>query len=203
MEREVMPNQNDSVETSQMPLIEHLKELRDRFVKSMIAIVIGMGIAFFFYKEIWSFVSSPLIKALDQTGKGNLTQLRLLEGIFHQIKVAGLAGILFASPILSYQSWQFVSPALYQKEKKFILPLAFASTLLFFLGVAFGFLVIFDVVFPFLLQVTPDNVDAHISIDDALGTITKLLLGFGFCFQLPVVDITIISYGFVEKKNEF
>ena len=134
---------------AQMPLIEHLIELRDRFVRALIAVAVCMGVCFAFYKEIWEFLVGPLIQALEDIPNGELAQLRVMEGIITQLKLAAVAGITIASPIISYQSWKFIAPALYPKEKKFIIPLAISSTILFFLGAAFGYLIIFDFVFPF------------------------------------------------------
>ena len=201
MSRNKNNNQSTAPTDVQMPLIEHLVELRDRFVKALLAVILCMLVCFFFYKEIWSFLVGPLIKALEETESGQLAQLRVMEGIITQLKLAAIAGIVIASPVISYQSWQFIAPALYPKEKKFIIPLAISSTVLFFLGAAFGYLIIFDFVFPFLLEVTPENVNASISIDDALSTTTKLLLGFGFCFQLPVVSYFLARIGMIDHKD--
>ncbi|MEC7987094.1 MAG: twin-arginine translocase subunit TatC [Myxococcota bacterium] len=193
--------QNNGISDSEMPLIEHLKELRDRFVRAALAMAICMLVCFFFYKEIWGFLVGPIIDALHDTQRGELAQLRLLEGIINQLKVAALAGFFCASPIVFYQFWQFIAPALYPKEKHFLLPLALASTVLFLIGSSFGYFVIFDFIFPFLLTVSPEDVKATISIDDALGTTTKLLLGFGLCFQLPVIAFFLGRGGLIDHKD--
>jgi sec-independent protein translocase protein TatC len=188
-------------EDIEMPLIEHLKELQKRFIRALIAAVIGSAICFIFHDRIWEFLVAPLISALDDTEKGSLAVLGLLEGIITKLKVAGIAGILLASPIISYQIWAFVTPALYKKEKSFIVPLAFSSTALFFLGISFGYGVIFQYVFPFLLEQSPDNVVATLSIEDYLSTSLKLLFGFGCTFQLPVVCYFLARGGFIDHKD--
>ena len=191
----------DELNDSEMPLIEHLKELKTRVVRGGVAVLLAMFICFFFYKELWLILVGPIIEALESTGKGSLSQLRLLEGIINQLKVAALSGLFFASPIVFYQGWQFIAPALYKNEKKFLIPLAFASTLLFLLGASFGYFIIFDFIFPFLLTASPENVTASISIDDALNTTTKLLLGFGLTFQLPVIAFFCGRAGMIDHKD--
>ena len=185
----------------EMPLIEHLKELQKRFIRALIAAAVGAIICFIIHEEIWQFLVAPLIEALDKTQKGSLAVLGLLEGIITKLKVAGISGVLLASPIISYQIWAFVAPALYETERKFILPLALASTILFLLGVSFGYGVIFQHVFPFLLEQSPENVQATLSIEDYLNTALKLLLGFGCTFQLPVVAFFLARGGFVDHKD--
>lgn len=192
---------HDELQDSEMPLIEHLKELQLRVIRAGIIVGIAMLICFFFYKELWLILVGPIINALETTGKGSLSQLKLLDGVINQLKVAGLAGLFFASPAVFYQGWQFVAPALLKKEKRFIIPLAFASTVLFLLGAAFGYFVIFDFIFPFLLEASPENVKANISIDDALNTTTKLLFGFGVCFQLPVIAYFCGRAGMIDHKD--
>ena len=185
----------------EMPLIEHLKELQKRFIRALIAAAIGSIICFIYHEDIWQFLVAPLIEALDETQKGSLAVLGLLEGIITKLKVAGISGLLLVSPVISYQIWAFVAPGLYDTEKKFILPLAFASTFLFLLGVAFGYGIIFQYVFPFLLEQSPDNVQATLSIEDYLNTALKLLLGFGCTFQLPVVAFFLARGGFIDHKD--
>jgi len=191
----------DELQDSEMPLIEHLKELKTRVVRAGIVTLIAMFISFLYYKELWVIIVGPIIEALEETNKGSLAQLRLLEGIINQLKVAAIAGLFFSCPVIFYQGWQFVAPALYKKEKKFLIPLAMASTLLFLLGSGFGYFIIFDFIFPFLLEASPDDVKATISIDDALSTTTKLLFGFGICFQLPVIAFFCGRSGMIDHKD--
>jgi sec-independent protein translocase protein TatC len=191
----------NDLKDSEMPLIEHLKELKTRVVRGGSIVLLAMFISFFFYKELWLIIVGPIIEALESTGKGSLSQLRLLEGIINQLKVAAISGLFFSSPVVFYQGWQFITPALYKKEKKFIIPLAFASTTLFLVGAAFGYFIIFDFIFPFLLTASPENVTASISIDDALNTTTKLLLGFGLSFQLPVIAFFCGRAGLLDHKD--
>jgi sec-independent protein translocase protein TatC len=189
------PNDRD------LPILEHLVELRNRVVWSALATLISVAICFAYVGPIWDFLVAPLNQALEATGKGSLATHDVFEGIITQLKVSLLAGILLASPIISYQVWKFIFPALTEKEASLVLPVSFASTLLFAGGVTFGYSVIFEYLFPFALEVTADNVEAVLSISSYLGTSTKLLLAFGLSFQLPVVVFMLSKLGLVHHRD--
>ena len=190
--------ENDPLEDGQMTLIEHMIELRDRIVYSLIAAGIAIVICFSFNEPIWDFLFEPVQKALADSGKGSLAVHSLLEGFMNKIKISALAGIVLASPVLSYQAWKYIAPALYPHEKQFIFPLAIASTFLFLLGVSFGYFVIFDFIFSFLLSQSQESVTAVISIDNVLMTCSKLLAGFGLTFQLPVISFFLAKAGLID-----
>ncbi len=189
------PNDRD------LPIMEHLVELRDRLIRASVTVLICIAISFIYVEPIWNFLVAPLNEALEATGKGSLATHDIFEGIITQLKVSILAGVLFSSPILFYQMWQFIFPALTQTEAKLVLPVTMASTLLFTGGVAFGYAIIFRYLFPFALEVTAENVEAVLSINSYLGTSTKLLLAFGLCFQLPVAIFIMARLGLIDHKD--
>jgi sec-independent protein translocase protein TatC len=117
------------------------------------------------------------------------------------LKVAGLAGVALASPVLFHQTWLFVAPGLYHKERRVVLPLVLASTALFLGGVAFGYFVMFRYAFPFFLQITTEDVTAVLSIGAYLDVATKLLFAFGLAFQLPVVVFALARMGLVDHRD--
>lgn len=189
------PNDRD------LPILEHLIELRDRLVKVALAVLIAVAVCFAYVEPIWDFLVAPLNDALLATGRGSLATHDIFEGIITQLKVSMLAGVLTASPIIFYQLWQFVFPALTEDEVKLVVPVSLASSLLFFGGVAFGYAIIFRYLFPFALEVTAENVTAVLSINSYLGTSTKLLLAFGVSFQLPVIIFIMARLGMVDHKD--
>ena len=189
------PNDRD------LPIVEHLVELRDRVVWSALATLIGVAISFYYVEPIWDFLVAPLNQALEATGKGSLAIHDIFEGIITQLKVSILAGVLLASPVIFHQIWKFVFPALTESEAKLILPVSITSTVLFMGGVTFGYSVIFQYLFPFALEVTADNVESVLSINAYLGTSTKLLLAFGLCFQLPVIVFILAKLGLVHHRD--
>lgn len=191
---------DDPVETFRMPLMQHLVELRRRLIVSLAAIAIGMGVTYFYAETIWIFLSEPMNEALAKHN-GRLIQLDPLEGFTNQIRVAGLAGLLLALPIVMYQIWRFVAPGLYPKEQKVIVPLTMASTFLFALGITFGYFGVFKYAFPFFLDITYTGVEAAIPINTYLAMATNLLLAFGLCFQLPIVVYFLARVGLVNHRD--
>lgn len=191
----------DPVEAFRMPLMDHLKELRKRLIIAIVATLVGMLGCFGFVEEIWQFLVAPMNDALEATGKGTMAITEPLEGFMTLLKVAGVGGVAFASPVISYQFWKFVAPGLYPKEKRLILPLVFASTFLFLTGVVFAYFVIFKYAFPFFIEVNPEGVEAVLSMQSYLGVATRLLLAFGASFQLPVVVFFLARAGLIDARD--
>ena len=191
----------DPVEAYQMPLMEHLRELRKRMIVSMVALAIGCGTALVFVDDIWAFLVKPMNEALETSGRGSMGVTGVLEAFLTQLKVAALAGALGASPILSWQIWRFVAPGLYPNEKRMVVPLVFFSTTLFLGGAAFAYAVIFQFAFPFFIEIAPEDVEHLIKIENYLGLATRLLLAFGVCFQLPVVAFFLARAGLIDARD--
>lgn len=191
----------DPVESYRMPLIDHLRELRKRLLISLAAIFIAIMVCFAYAQPIWDFLAAPMNDALSATGRGTMAITEPLEGFMTYLKVAAIAGVGLASPVVFYEVWRFVAPGLYPKEQKFILPLVIASTTLFLAGAAFGYFVIFRFVFSYLLQITSPDVKAVLSIDAYLGAAVRLLLAFGICFQLPVVVFFLSRAGLIDHRD--
>jgi len=191
----------DPVEAYQMPLLEHLRELRTRLVVSLVATAIGIAACFSYTEVIWDFLVAPMNAALENSGRGNMVIIEPLEGFLTYLKVSLVAGLGVASPVISYQVWRFVAPALYPKEKRLVIPLMFASTLLFFTGAAFCYTVIFQFAFPFFIEITAADVEASLSIAAYLGLATRLLVAFGVCFQLPVVVFFLARIGLIDHRD--
>jgi sec-independent protein translocase protein TatC len=192
---------DNPVEQYRMPLLDHLRELRRRLIVVLAVTIACCALCFAFVQPIWDFLVAPMNDALVTTGRGSLAITDPAEGFVTYMKVAGSAGVGLASPVIFWQVWGFIAPGLYPKEQKAILPLVFASTSLFALGMAFAYFVIFEFTFPFFLEVTDENVTAMVSINSYLGMATRLLLAFGFCFQLPVVVYFLARLGLVNHRD--
>jgi len=191
----------DPVEAYQMPLMEHLREMRTRLMVSIVAMAIGIAACFNYVDIIWNFLVSPMNEALEASGRGHMVIIEPLEGFLTYLKVALVAGLGLASPVISYQIWKFVAPALYPKEKRLVVPLMFASTFLFLSGAAFCYFVIFKFAFPFFIEITAADVEASLSIAAYLGLATRLLVAFGICFQLPVVVFFFARMGLIDHRD--
>jgi len=198
-----MPNKSPLPE-EELPVTEHIEELRQRLIKSAIAIAVGFLIAWPFKKRILLFLEEPLPDNL----KGKLIFLSPPEAFFTALKVSFFAGILIALPYILYQVWKFIEPGLYEHEKKFLLPFMFFSVLFFFLGAAFAYFVILPFGLRFLLGFMGDLLTPQITIGSYISFVIQMILAFGFVFLLPVVvwllsKLGVINYKMLEKNRKF
>jgi sec-independent protein translocase protein TatC len=184
-----------------MSLLDHLRELRSRLLVCVYTLVPCLAAGLVWSKEAFDFLARPMNDALAATGGGTLAVVQATEGFVVQMKVAGLAGVFLASPVIAWQVWRFVAPGLYDTEKRVVVPLAMASTLLFGLGAAFCYQIIFTYGFPFFLDVNGDDVKAVLSIDSYLGMVVTMLVSFGLAFQMPVVVFFLARLGLVDARD--
>ena len=191
----------DEVEQHRMPLLEHLRELRNRILWSVVAVGLGMLISLAFVQEIYDFLTSPFNVALQEAGvEGGLSIVTSpFEGVYTWLRVAFFGGLAISSPMLALQAWLFIAPGLYSSEKKVVIPLATCSTGLFFGGAAFCYYVIFPFAFPFFLQVI--EAEASLSISGYLSAIMKMMGAFGVCFQLPIATFFMARVGLIDHTD--
>lgn len=189
----------DEVEMSKAPLLEHLKELRSRVIKSLAALVLCSIFVAPFVKQVFWFLMAPYNKAvtkinLERAEQGldsvadSLIATQLLEQFFVYVKLAVFGGIVMAFPIFAYQLYRFVAPGLYKNEKRAFLPYLIISPVLFILGSALVFYYIFPYVIGFGLSLANSaDVELLPRITEYLSLATRLFIAFGLSFQLPVV----------------
>lgn len=206
----------DEIEDSSAPLIEHLAELRNRLIRSVIAFIIGMIICFTVWNPIFNFLTQPLCDARAASGEDcGLILIKLQEGFFVAISISLLGGLILSFPYISYQLWRFVAPGLYRSEKNAFLPFLLASPIMFFLGAAFAFYVVTPLAFDFFLGFQQqgtlvgegeiENTTAGIafqgSAQEYLRLTIKFIVAFGLCFQLPVLLTLMGKAGLVSSRG--
>ena len=168
--------QNESRDT--MTFMEHLEELRQRLIKCLVAVVVGVLVCWFFREELRQFLEAPLYTAWQSVpglpAPSPLSFTSLMEPFVAYLKIAGIGGLFFASPVVFYQLWRFVSPGLYKNEKRMALPFVMISSLLFIVGSAGAYAYVFPMGFSFFLQFSSGgNVDVYESGQVALISKTK------------------------------
>ena len=186
----------EEVENFRMPLMEHLIELRNRLFKAIAALLVGVLVSLYFSGELVDFIGRPYREA----GGGLAMVHSPFEGVYVILRISVLGGILFSTPVISWQIWQFVAPGLYATERKVVAPLSMSSTVLFFLGGAFCYYGIFPYAFPFMLNVV-DLEMGNISVDGYLSAVTRMMLAFGVCFQMPVVSLFLSRIGLIDHLD--
>ncbi|WP_320044206.1 twin-arginine translocase subunit TatC [uncultured Desulfobacter sp.] len=194
-----------SEQEEKSPFTEHLGELRDRLIHAFIAVGLGFAVAYFFKEQLFEILTAPLVTAMAKSGHAKLIFTGLPEAFFTYLKVALLGGVVLATPVLFYEFWMFVSPGLYRDEKKYLLPIILLSLIFFIAGSSFGYFIVFPYGFQFFLGFTTETIQAMPSMKEYLSFASKMLLAFGFVFELPLVLTFLSRMGLVTpaflKKN--
>jgi len=165
--------------------MDHLTELRGRLLVSVVAVVVGAIASWFFAEQLFVLLTRPVV-ALLPPGEDRLAFLALTEPFILYLKVAGLAGVFVASPVVIYEAWMFVAPGLYRREKLFALPVVLASVICFLAGGAFGYLVLFPVMAGFFLDLG-SNFRQVLTVSRLFGFLMRTLLGCALVFEWPIV----------------
>jgi sec-independent protein translocase protein TatC len=186
----------------------HLVELRKRLGLAVLSVFIAFIIAFTFHEAILAWITAPLNEALEQVAQlskkaaeGMVTTHQVGGAFFVALKVSFFAGLLGALPFILYQIWLFVAPGLYNNEKKMILPFVIGGSIMFFVGVLFAYYIVTPFGFQFLITFGSFLYTPLINIEDYVGFFTKIMMGFGIAFELPVFAYFLALLGLVTDKT--
>jgi sec-independent protein translocase protein TatC len=188
--------QDEEDELPRMGFFQHLEELRKRLIASLLAIAGGFLLAWYWAPQIFDFLAKPIRQVLPP-GQ-NLAYTRLTEPFLMYFRVALLAGILISSPVVLWQVWLFISPALYRREKRYVWPFVTFGVLFFLSGCAFAYYEAFPLVVRFLVGVGAPFTPV-ITINEYLGMASKLILGLGLCFEMPILVFFLARLGIVSE----
>lgn len=186
----------------------HLVELRKRLGLSVLSVFIAFIIAFVFHEAILAWVTAPLNEALDEVAhlskkaaEGMVTTHQVGGAFFVALKVSFFAALLGALPFILYQIWLFVAPGLYSNEKKMVLPFVVGGTIMFGVGVLFAYYIVTPFGFQFLITFGSFLYTPLINIEDYVGFFTKIMMGFGIAFELPVFAYFLALLGLVTDQT--
>jgi sec-independent protein translocase protein TatC len=177
-----------------MPVMGHLRELRNRIVKAALAIILGTVLGLIFFGPIWSVVTHPFCSAVisGHSGCKTLGDQLVVNGIFDpfmvRVQVAFFAGLIASSPVWLYQLWAFIAPGLYSRERRWTYLFVGAAVPLFVGGAALAYLVMSRGLH-YLLNLAPHGVMVLPSISTYLSYFQGMILGFGVTFELPLALI--------------
>ncbi len=176
-----------------MPLVAHLTELRDRLLRSVLAVlVIFLGL-FYFANDIYAFVSAPLRELLPEGATMIATEVA--SPFLAPFKLTMVVAVFLAMPYILHQTWRFIAPALYHSERRLALPILISSVILFYSGLAFAYYVVFPLIFAFFSSVTPEGVSVMTDINSYLNFVLKLFFAFGIAFEIPIATVLLIAAG--------
>ncbi|MFH0177743.1 twin-arginine translocase subunit TatC [Streptomyces cacaoi] len=200
-----------------MPLADHLRELRNRLAKAMLAIVLVTVVAAFFYNDIINFLTKPILdsvgcgktfeeiagqlKSGDSTNKcASITINGLLAPFTLALQVSLMAGVVFASPVWLYQLWAFIAPGLHNHERKYAYAFVGMGAPLFMGGGYFAYRVL-PTTAKVLIDFTPGGVSNLLPLDDLLQLVTRMVVVFGLSFELPLLLVFLNLTGMVTGKR--
>ncbi len=187
-----------TVEQTQ-PLISHLLELRNRLLRSILAVLVVFVGLIYFSNYIYEFVSAPLVERLPEGATMIATDVA--SPFFTPLKLTLIASVFIAVPFILYQVWAFVAPGLYKHERRLIMPLLFSSSLLFYCGVAFAYFVVFPLVFGFFTAISLGGVEFATDISSYLDFVLALFMAFGIAFEVPVAIILLCWTGATTPED--
>ena len=176
----------------------HIADLRKRLTISTITVVIMFFACFSFYEPILEWMMAPVKHALP--AGTSMIAVEIQETFFTAMKVAFFAGFIISLPVIFWQLWLFLAPGLYDHEKKLVVPFVFFATLMFLLGASFAYYIVVPIGFDFLIAFGNSVVSVLPSIGKYVGFFTKLLIGFGIAFELPVITFFLAKIGIVNDQ---
>jgi sec-independent protein translocase protein TatC len=202
------------IEASRAPLLDHLIELRQRLIWSLIGFIIAFFFCYAFAEQIYAFLTHPLAQALEGQPGRRMIFTALYETFFTYIKVAAFGAMCIAFPIIATQIWMFVAPGLYRNERRAFWPFLVATPILFTLGAALVYYGLMPVAIKFFLGFESPGgagslpIQLEAKVADYLDLIMSLIFAFGLSFQLPVLltllgRVGIVSSQFLKNNRRY
>ena len=192
------------------PLTEHLGELRNRIVISLVLVMVAFGVCFNFSENIFTILTSPIHNTIhfslsspfitftpNKNANMNLVFLAPAEAVWMHIKISFISAFIVSSPVIFFEIWRFMAPGLLDKEKKYALPFVFTTTFLFLIGALFCFIIILPFAMNFLLNYKTENLQPMLSVGKYVDFCLKFILAFGAIFELPVLTVFLTKMGIV------
>ena len=177
----------------------HISELRKRLAISVGTVIVMFFVMFFFWEPLLAWMTKPLVAVLPAGSSIIFTKVQ--ETFFTALKVAFFVGFIASLPVIFWQLWLFVAPGLYENEKKMVIPFVVGATVMFLIGGAFCYYVVVPFGYAFLINFGSQLFTALPSIGEYVSFFTKLILGFGLAFELPVVTFFLAAMGLVTEQT--
>jgi sec-independent protein translocase protein TatC len=187
-----------------MSLFDHLKEFQVRLFKSVLGILVGCVVAFFFYDRIFALVRKPFDLVVDEARSQGKQITLAVSGVTDaftlQLEIVVIAGVVLALPIWLYQLWRFLAPGLKSNERRWAVGFAVVATPLFLLGAWIAYQTMPNLLH-LLLGFTPEQVANIINVNEYLGFVVQILLFFGIGALIPLIFVMLNFAGFLTGRG--
>ena len=193
------PSPREPESLAEGTLISHLLELRDRLLRSLLAVFIAFLPLVFFSNQLFTLIARPLVEKLPEGT--SLIATSVVAPFMTPLKLALIAAVFIAMPYVLYQVWAFVAPGLYRHEKRFAMPLFASSVVLFYGGAAFAYFLVFPLMFAFLTSTTPEGVQMMTDMSSYLDFALLLFFAFGIAFEVPIATVLLVATGLVKVET--
>ncbi len=188
-----------SSEDKKLSFIEHLKELRRRLIRSVIAILVVFAPLIYFSNDIYQFTSNPLQNFL--LGQSTMIATEVASPFLSPLKLTFYASLFISLPYVLFEIWGFVAPGMYKKEKTFSLSIGISSVLLFYTGIVFAYYLVFPLMFGFFTTTGPADITIMTDISKYLDFILNIFLAFAIAFEMPVLIFLLNWTGITSPKS--
>ncbi len=183
----------------ELPLIQHLIELRTRLLHTVIFVLVVFCCLFYFANDIYYIISAPLQNLLPENTSMIATDV--VSPFLTPLKLTFFAAVLLSIPYILYQIWAFIAPGLYKHEQRLAAPLLISSVLLFYAGMTFAYFVVFPLLFGFVTGIGLEGVATMTDIAKYLDFVLQLFFAFGFAFEIPIAVILMIHAGVLTPDS--
>jgi sec-independent protein translocase protein TatC len=180
------------------PFFSHLKELRDRLLVCIVAAAIAFVFTYYFKERLFDFLMQPFIKVMP--AKSSFIFTGITEAFLTYFKISIVAALFVAAPVILYEFWMFVAPGLYAKEKKYVYSFIFSGSLFFLFGALFCYFVVMPNIYRFFVGYARELVTPMPDLKNYMGLTLKLLVIFGFIFELPLLAFYLSKAGIINAK---
>lgn len=191
----------EQIHDARMTVLEHLRELRQRIIYAFIAFGIAAAASWFWAEPLFGYLLLPLKEAAPDIEMAQMHHMDLAEPFFVLLKTSLFSGAFLSAPIILYQIYAFIAPGLYDHEKKAALPFLFLATIFFTAGASFCFFLVMPLGYEFLLKFSAGVSSPELRINEYLALTSKLLLGFGAIFELPVFAMFLARIGVITHRT--
>lgn len=187
--------EEESEDGARMSFLEHLDELRKRIMYALAALAVACAAAFYFNAQMYEYLT-----AYFSVNGGTLIFTRPMGGFLFSLKIALLAGLLASAPFIFSQVWLFIAPGLYAKEKRVVIPFVFCSSVLFLGGAWFAHAIGYPTMWRFFASYQGEAIQFFPDIDTTFSFYTRIIIGMGLVFQMPVLVFFLARLGIVTPR---